>query len=112
MKKNCERCDAEIFADESGIFVHICRSFPPAEIRVVPTPTMQPFRAWVAWHPTQCDKAPRIFDATKSGAWFTLLAIQGYLKGFDTDEEKEHAMRTAIEDGWRIVEVEVREVGE
>ena len=75
-------------------------------------PTMPPFRAWVAWHPTQCDKAPRIFDATKSGAWFTLLAIQGYLKGFDTDEEKEHAMRTAIEDGWRIVEVEVREVEE
>ena len=72
--------------------------------------TMQPFRAWVAWHPSQCHKAPKVFDATKAGAWFTLLAIQGYLKGFDTDEEKEQAMCTAIKDGWKIIEVEVREV--
>lgn len=72
---------------------------------------MQPFRAWVAWHPKYSDKAPKVFDETKSGAWFTLLALQGYLKGFATDEDDEQAMRTAIEDGWRIVEVEVREVG-
>ncbi len=74
MKKECESCGKVIYADKSGIFVHICKSSPPIETSFktkqvssngkmsdsksedegsIPSACPEPFCAWTLWSPTK-----------------------------------------------------------
>lgn len=84
-------------------------------------PTMPPFRAWVAWHPTQ-----GVARFNHNG-WFLGEDFEGAheeLTDFDDDPDfHQYCMdnpdvgaqmtysQWLSSRGWRIVEVEVREVG-
>ncbi len=63
------------------------------------TRAMPPFRAWVAWHPeNELAKQLNVYRSENEASKFV-----GYLRHNDKVPP--------IKSGWRIVEVEVREVG-
>jgi hypothetical protein len=76
---------------------------------------MKPFRAWMAWHPTE---GALTITARRSKTAATDALLEAvfrfkhnyYAKAEAYDAARDVALRRAAKDGWRIEEVEIRSV--